>query len=206
MMDRVSIALVALLVVVLGSMLFAGNVGKYEFYLNGAIGLPMLPEEFSDYWKTSVLNFGVGFGYPITPIFSSTIYFDYGNFGFDGDKFAHDNDLSGVISVDGLNASIITITANFKAAVPTGTVRPYLSGGGGFFFLSLGDGSVSGGGLVVPIEGDSEDAFGINVGAGIEFAAAKTVNIFLDGRYVLGFTEGESTGVLPIKLGVKVIL
>jgi opacity protein-like surface antigen len=187
-------------------MLFASNVGKYELYLNGAIGLPMSPEEFSDYWQISVLNFGVGFGYPFTPIFSTTIYFDYGNFGFDGDKFAHDMGLSGVISVDGLNASIITITANFKAAVPTGTVRPYFSSGGGFFLLSRGDGSVSGGGLVVPVEGDSEDAFGINVGAGIEYAVARTVNIFLDGRYVLGFTEGESTRVLPIKLGMKVIL
>jgi opacity protein-like surface antigen len=203
-MYRVNIAVVMLAIVAVCGLLNAGD--GFELCVNGALGLPMSPEVFSDYWKTSILNFGGGLGYSFSPVFSSNIYFDYGNFGFDGEKFAHDLGVGGMISVDGGNASVMTVTANIKAAVPTGAVRPYFCGGGGLYILSIDDASVSGGGMVIPVNGSSENALGINFGAGFELAVAKTVNIFLDGRYVLGFTEGESTGTLPIRLGVKVML
>ncbi|MGD9379556.1 MAG: outer membrane beta-barrel protein [candidate division WOR-3 bacterium] len=203
-MYRVNTVVVMFSMVAICGMLYAG--GGFELYVNGALGLPMSPEVFSDYWKTSILNFGGGFGYSFSPVVSTNVYFDYGNFGFDGEKFAHDLGVGGMISVDGGNASVMTVTANIKAAVPTGVLRPYFCGGGGLYMLSIDDATVSGGGMVIPAEGDSENALGINFGAGFEFAVAKTVSIFLDGRYVLGFTEGESTGTLPIRLGAKVIL
>lgn len=203
-MYRMSIAVVMLSMVAFCGVLYAE--GGFELYVNGALGLPMSPEVFSDYWKTSILNFGGGFGYSFSPVVSTNVYFDYGNFGFDGEKFAHDLGVGGMISVDGGNASVMTVTANIKAAVPSGTVRPYFWGGGGLYMLSIDDATVSGGGMVIPAEGSSENALGINFGAGVEFTVVKTTSVFVDGRYILGFTEGESTGTLPIRLGVKVVL
>ena len=205
-MYRVSIISLLLFFVPLGSMLYASNGGNVELYLNGAFGLPMTPEEFSDYWKTSVLNFGGGLGYTFSPVLSSNVFFDLGVFAFNGDKLAHEAGLGGIISIDGGNASVMTIFANIKASAPKGPVRPYFFGGGGLFLLSIDDATVSGGGMVIPVEGSSENAFGINFGAGTYFAVAKTVDLFIDGRYVLGFTKGESTGILPFRLGVNVKL
>ena len=205
-MYRIRITLLVIVIVLFSSMLFAGNQQKVGLYFNGALGLPMNPNEFSDYWKTSFLNFGAGLGYAFSPILSSNVYFDLGIFAFDGDKIAHEAGLGGVISIDGGSASIMTIFANIKAAVSTGTVRPYFFGGGGLFLLSVDDATVSGGGMVIPLEGASETAVGINFGAGTYFVVAKQLDLFLDGRYVLGFTEGESTGTLPIRLGVRVKL
>ena len=185
---------------------YAQNPKKVELYLNGAVAFPFTPDEFSDYWKTSFLNVGGGLGFAMSPSISATIYFDWCSFGLDGDKLMHDVGVGGLVSVSGGTASIKVLTGNFKVSIPSGSVRPYFSAGGGLFFLSISDASVSGGGLVIPVEGDSENAASINFGLGIDFMVAKTTDIFIDGRYILGFTEDENTSILPIRLGVKLKL
>lgn len=161
------------------------------------------PDEFSDYWKVGFVNFGGGVGYSIIPAVSAVAYFDWNNFSFDGDKFAHDAGAGGMVSIEGGNASIMLISGNIKAQVPTGAVRPYFNGGAGLFLLSIDDVSVSGGGIVVDVEGDSENAFSINFGGGLDFTVAENVALFADGRYIIGFTEGESTSTFPIRVGVN---
>ena len=185
---------------------YAQNPKKVELYLNGAVAFPFTPDEFSDYWKTSFLNAGGGIGYVITPAISTIAYFDWCSFGFDANRFLRTFGLFDLVSVTGLRASIIVITANFKASIPSGSVRPYFCGGGGLFLLSVADGEVIADGQVVPFEGDSENAASINFGAGIDFTVAKTADIFVDGRYILGFTEYENTSILPIRFGIKLKL
>jgi hypothetical protein len=199
-----TIVVIAIGILITG--LHAESTNKFELYVNGALAFPLGPDDFSDYWRLGYLNVGGGVGYSIIPAISTNVYFDWCNFGFDGEKFAHDIGLGGEISIMGLDASVMTITGNMKVTIPSGTVRPYFWGGLGLFILSIDDGSVSGGGLVVPVPGDSENALGLAFGAGIDFAAAKTLDIFVDGRIVLGFTEGESTMILPLRLGLKVKL
>jgi len=191
---------------ILSSGLSATGVKKVELYLNGALGLPLAPDEFSDYWKIGFLNLGGGIGYNIIPALSANVYFDWCNFGFDGEKFAHEMGVGGQVSIRGLGASVMAITANLKAGVPSGQVRPYFWGGAGLFILSIDDGSLSYGGMVFPMEGDSENALGIGFGAGIDFSVAKTVDLFIDGRFVHGFTDVDATSILPVRVGVKVRL
>lgn len=205
-MRRTKILATVIMIVILSGVLNAASANKVELYFNGALAFPLEPDEFSDYWKTSVLNLGGGIGHKIIPAISANVYFDWCNFGFDGEKFARDVGVGGEVSISGLDASVMTIMGNLKAVVPSGQIRPYFWGGLGLFILSIDDGYVSVDDFVIPVEGESENAFGINFGAGIEVTVAKTLDLFFDGRFVLGFTDVESTSILPLRAGIKVKL
>jgi hypothetical protein len=41
------------------------------------------------------------------------------------------------------------------------------------------------------------------MGAGIDVALGGNIDLFVDGRYVVGFTEGESTQIFPVRAGIK---
>lgn len=174
---------------------------KVKLYLNGTLAWPLSPSDFSDYYKIGFPNFGAGLGFAVSPSISFMAYFDYHHFGFNGDEYWHDLGLGGLFTVSGHDATIITISGNLKAAVPTGAARPYFIGGAGLMMLSISSGSISGGGEVFRFDAQSENAFSFNAGLGADFPLASEASIFIDGRMVFGFTEDESTLFLPLRLG-----
>lgn len=174
---------------------------KVNVYFNGALTWPLSPTEFSDYYKIGFPNLGGGLGFAGSPSVSVIAYFDYCYFGFNGEAFWHDLGLGGLFTVDGHDASIITISGNLKIGVPTGAVRPYFIGGAGLMMLSTSGGSISGGGEVYHFDKYSENAFSLNGGLGVDFPLASGAGIFVDGRMIFGFTENESTMYMPLRLG-----
>lgn len=74
--------------------------------------------------------------------------------------------------------------------------RPYLLGGVGFFNVKSEVGSV---------EGDSETEFAYNFGAGFRFGGGSNsrMSFFVEGRYISIQTEGNSTGLIPISIGIR---
>jgi len=204
-MNRI-VAYIAIVILVITSVALAESAKKLELYVNGALAFPFTPDEFSDHWKPGMLNLGGGIGYNINPITSVNFYLDWCNFGLDGEKLAHDMGAGGQVTFSGSGMSVMTITGNIKACIPFGKVRPYFWGGCGFFSLSREDGSVSGGGYVVPLEGDLESTFGFNLSVGVDYLISKTVDIFVDGRYVYGLTQSQSTSIVPLRIGVKLKL
>ncbi|MEZ0334572.1 MAG: outer membrane beta-barrel protein [Gemmatimonadales bacterium] len=68
--------------------------------------------------------------------------------------------------------------------------RPYLIGGVGAYYFD-------------PDGGDSSTEFGINAGAGFTAPVGSgTTKLFGEARFHNIFTEGESTNILPLTLGV----
>jgi len=176
-----------------------------EFYGYGGISFPAGPDEFTDYWRMG-FNFGGGIGVPVNPNLTLVGYVAYNTFRFDDDKFLRDYGFAGYgISISGGEASILVFSGNLKANLgPGGQVRPYLCGGGGFFRLSLSDITVYAvTGESETVEGTSETAFSILLGAGIEIPIGARMDLFAEGGYTIGFTEDESTSMFPVKLGIK---
>lgn len=99
-----------------------------------------------------------------------------------------------------VNARAIAGTANavytFQTA-ETSTFHPYLIGGLGLYNTALtGDD--------VPDEfDDSTTDFGINAGAGFNFAAGESLNLFVEGRFHNVFTDGSDVKFIPITVGVR---
>ncbi|HXG00393.1 MAG TPA: outer membrane beta-barrel protein [Bacteroidota bacterium] len=204
MQDRPELA--ALLI--FSSSSFIQEEGRAELYLHGGLSFPFQPKEFSDYWKMG-FNIGGGLGYSFSPYLALVGHVDYNNFAFDEDGFLKDLGFSGLgIKISGGSASIFTVSGNLKATLTTTphSVSPYFIGGIGFFSISISEVTVSGGGVSVRVEGDSESAFCVSFGPGIDISAAETVSILLEGKYVIGFTENENTTYIPLKAGIKVKL
>lgn len=88
-------------------------------------------------------------------------------------------------------------TANVVYSFPVAAetkVRPYLIGGGGVYNVKA-----------KPATGPSLGSttkFGINAGAGFDFALSGAT-LFLEGRFHNVFVEGGSTKFIPVSLGVK---
>ena len=181
------------------------QVKKGTFSFNSGFSLPSSPEEFSDYWNSGI-NFGVGIERPISPKLIFQACLDYNTFPMNEDKFLSEAGVSGYdISLDGGGASIINVSANLKAplSVKESSVTPYFVGGLGIFRLSVGDITVRYQGQSETAEGASETALSILLGTGLDFTINPKVKMFVEIKYGIGFTEGESTKYIPIKVGLS---
>jgi hypothetical protein len=81
------------------------------------------------------------------------------------------------------------VVYNFSVSEET-KFRPYLIGGAGAYFFN-------------PDEGDGSTEFGINAGAGFTVPVGSgTTKLFGEARFHDIFTDGGSTNILPLTLGV----
>lgn len=88
------------------------------------------------------------------------------------------------------DAKIISGTANAVLTTSNmGGVKPYVLGGVGLYNADFGP-------------GDSQTKFGLNGGAGIEFALSG-FNTYLEARYHSVFTENDHANYIPLVFGIK---
>jgi opacity protein-like surface antigen len=182
-----------------------GQTEDASVFINTGFSIPSAPNEFSDYWKTG-FNIGGGIGFPIIRNLRFQVDLEYNSFAFDEDTFIDDLSYGGTgISISGGTASILTAAVNLKALIPTGSYSktPYLIGGVSFFALSISDGTVRYEQYTRTIGGDSDPAIGLSLGAGISFVMNPNMNIFIEARYGIGFTEDEDTQYIPFKVGLE---
>jgi len=85
-----------------------------------------------------------------------------------------------------------------------GSTKPYLSFGLGFYNFGVTDAALSGPGADdVELPDPTETAWGVQLGVGVRTPVALGVTLFLDASYHLGFTEGDVTAFLPLRLGLQ---
>ncbi len=175
-----------------------------EVFFNAGAAIPSKPEVFSDYWKMG-FNVGGGVGFSISKNTTLSGSIDYSSFGIDEDGVLKSNGLSNTgVSISGGAASILTIMGNAKILLTSdaSNIAPYIVGGLGFFNISTNDIKIAYMGDVDVLEGSSELAFSLLLGAGFQFPIGNS-SIFLEGNYHIGFTEGSSTAFFPIKVGLR---
>jgi opacity protein-like surface antigen len=160
--------------------------------------------------------FGVGFGggahadMNILPFLGLRLNFDYTTFASDKSKLKEQfsvTDGNGnpvPFTVEGLHATILGITANAIGKIPTGSsVTPYGLLGMGLHIGSNSDLKIiSNGNTLFTSSSESSTNFGLNFGAGSEFGIGGRSKLFVEAKYVLIFTSGNSTGHIPVTVGV----
>jgi opacity protein-like surface antigen len=113
------------------------------------------------------------------------------------------------LDVDGIDANYRIIAGNVNAVYTfttseMSTFHPYLIGGLGVYNFGLtGDDA----------EGvDSETKLGVNAGAGFNFSASESLNLFVEGRFHNIFSvggdddldiDGTSINFIPITVGLR---
>jgi hypothetical protein len=152
---------------------------KAEFWLGGGIGIPL--GTFDDLVK-------VGWQGSVAVLVAPRDF----NFGIRVDgNYAQFSDES---PLDIKNQLIYgTANAIYRFQSSQGSrFKPYLIGGGGVYnSKATGDDALEG----------SSTEFGINLGAGFEFAAGGA-GLFLEGRWHNLFLEGDNLKFFPLTLGI----
>ena len=181
---------------------------KPVIYVGGGIGMPMGPTVFKDYWKMGI-GFGGGVGLQFNPQMEVIAKFYYNSFGFDWDKII--GGATGV-SGDGLDFQAIEFGGDVKYTFGSGgasaPLKPFFIVGVGFAQAKFTDGSVTGGTVTVPIStgGYSETKIAFSGGAGFDYMFSPKMGFWLEGRFAMIATSGESTTYLPIRAGLKFML
>jgi opacity protein-like surface antigen len=116
-------------------------------------------------------------------------------------RFSVNQDALTGSGVNDANVSITAGTLNAVFKFPAGTgspVTPYLIGGVGFYHISASATCNDCGGLSVS---DSQNKFGLNGGGGLSFPLTG-FSAFVEARYHHIFTDGGSTSMVPISVGI----
>jgi opacity protein-like surface antigen len=181
---------------------------KPVFYAGGGIAMPIGPTFFKDYWKMGI-GFGGGVGLQFSPQMEVIGKFYYNTFGFDWDKVIAGT--SGVTG-DGLDFQAIEFGVDFKYMMTAGgegaPFKPFFIAGVGFAQAKFTDGSVSGGTVTIPIStgGFSETKLALSGGAGFDYMFSPQMGFWVEGRFAMIVTEGESTTYLPLRAGIKLVV
>jgi len=176
--------------------------------LNTGLNVPSSTKYFSDYWGASY-NFGGGIDVFLDSQLSLQGYIDYNHFSLDGQKVLEDLKQSNKgNSISGSALNILHLSANVKYHLINvrQKVSPYIIGGLGYVILSLTDfvGTNTNGDTGTLVVDESIGAFSISFGLGTEFLISSGISIFVDVRYVIGFTEDKvarynSDGISGVK-------
>jgi hypothetical protein len=65
-------------------------------------------------------------------------------------------------------------------------------------WVQTGDITYTGGTL----GGGKESAFATALGGGVDFRAGPTINVFIEAVWYVGFTEDNTTQILPVRVGI----
>jgi opacity protein-like surface antigen len=199
---------------VVGLVLFAVQFSAAQMTFGGGghlgISIASFPDPMKNYYG---LGFGGGVHGDANVLRFLTLRFnvDYHTFGFDNKKLeeeiAKNNGVAAsTLSMSGYGASAIGITINGLGKIPTKSmVTPYGLVGFGLHLMNASDPKVTFNGQDVTAQlglakPESETKFGVNFGAGAEFAFGKT-KAFIEFKYVIIFTKDKSTSHIPITIG-----
>ncbi|HET6272010.1 MAG TPA: outer membrane beta-barrel protein [Bacteroidota bacterium] len=195
--------LLSLLTIGLSSSAFAA--GPVRFGLHGNAAFLNVPEPLKEAY-----GFGYGGGAHLDIsllVLSIRVSGDYISFPIDEGKF------KAILAAGGLNASdfqfdggrigILSFAVNGKMGFPVPVFSPYITAGAGLASISVSDLSIRYQGQpVVSAAGQkAETKFSINVGVGADLDII-VATLFIEAKYTLIFTEGESSSYVPVTLGI----
>jgi opacity protein-like surface antigen len=181
---------------------------KPVFYAGGGLCMPIGPTFFKDYWKTGI-GFGGGVGLQFNPQIEVIAKFYYNTFGLDWDKL-----LAGYsgVTCDGLDFQAIEFGADFKYMMAAGgegaPFKPFFIAGVGFAQAKFTDLTVTGdtSTVIFPASSISETKVAISAGAGFDYMFSPQMGFWLEGRFAMIATSGESTTYLPFRAGIKFLI
>jgi len=226
---KLLIALMLITLIPLTSLFAQRTAGSYAIGGFVGTGMPMSPDFFKDYWKMGGIGFGGEFIYNFSERISLGVRYHRLPFPMDTDEIedmlrdeiGQDPTIpqNYTLELEGMTINNSIITANILAYLtpPDAAAGFYITGGGSYYMLDITDLEVTievqGQSMTQTMEMDEDidDKFGINAGAGLEFNAGGSLNIFAEGRYHYRFgeeegpVEGESGAItfLSIVAGVR---
>jgi len=179
-----------------------------SFGIGGFVGtgMPLSPDFFKDYWTSGGIGFGGELVYNFSEKIALGVRFHRLPFPLDEDSEILDMIKQMLVyqgvtvdKLEGMDINTNIITANLLAYLtpPDAAAGFYVTGGASYYQLSMSDIEISGQYMgqqfdeTMEMDEEIDDKFGINAGAGVEFNAGGSLNIFAEGRYHYMFEKEE---------------
>lgn len=178
---------------------------KIAAYAGGGLSMPMGPTEFKDSNKMGFGGFAA-IGYEVNPSFEVVGHFGYNSNSADIDGLKEQYSQITDLELYGGDVKIIEFGVDVKFNIPMGETgsafKPYLVGGPGMANVKIDSMNIKGGGYEFAVPDQSTTKAAANVGAGFTYMFTPTVGGFLDARFAMVFTEGDTWSYLPIRAGI----
>lgn len=183
-----------------------------ELSVGGGVVIPILPDDFSDYWKPG-MNATVGYGLVLAPgpIGYGTLYatVQYFQFPFDEDGFREAlKSTSNLSEINGGSRSIVTATLNFKGTFSTErrTIAPYFLLGAGYHYNTSVEISYKVGNVGRVIKRNAKSAFTWLSGLGLDIPVSEQFTLFLEGKYTFALVSEPAMQHVPVTAGLRMTL
>ncbi len=181
--------LTTLLILVLATGASAGP----AIYAGGGVSMPMGPEFFKDNWKMGI-GFGGGVGFAVNPQFEVVGKVFYNTFAMDVEGIEGGDFVAFAFGAD-VHFYPMANETNESA------FSPYILGGIGMTSAKLTE--ITAPALLAMAETDAEMDITFGFGAGFEYEMSPKMAFWVEGKFTIISTEGESTSHLPIRAGLK---
>jgi opacity protein-like surface antigen len=195
--------LVALLAIGVASSAMAA--GPVRFGLHGNAAFLNVPEPLKEAY-----GFGYGGGAHLDislVVLSVRVSGDYISFPVDDGKFKTILAAGGFnpadFDIDGGTIGILSFAVNGKVSLPVPVFSPYITAGAGLASISASDLTITyqGQPYISGASPGSETKFSVNAGVGADLDIL-VATLFIEAKYTLIFTEGESSSYVPVTVGI----
>jgi opacity protein-like surface antigen len=178
---------------------------KIILAINTGISIPSIPDRFSNNWKTGIGGCA-GIGLQSGNRFQLIFDFAYYSYQFNENNYATSlgNRSEGLTLEDG-STSIITVNIKMKPFLLSNEILSV------YWILGLGYSNIKENNLTVrfldesfTIQENSFGAFNLIGGAGMQILLNDNLAIFAEGCYSAAFSKYETTGFIPLSVGLNI--
>lgn len=177
---------------------------KFELRLGVGVAKLSKPQYYTDYAHVGP-SVHAGLSYQMTSFLGLLISVDFHRNVLDKEKLRENLFTQGTIGgydeIRGGNSSVLSLSANtLFYIVPRASVLPvYVLGGGGYFKLTTDQMMI--GNTAIPKQ--SEIAWTVVGGAGIDVPLSTVFALFFEGKYGIGYTKAEQSHYLSGTIGMR---
>ncbi len=175
---------------------------NFNIYAGGGITFPTTLSGLNENWKDGYHVMG-GLGFNILPNIQALAKVEFHQLGLDWEELNY-ADVSG----NAFQSLLLGIEGRAGIGFPAVQLRPYVVAGFGIAKITYSDIEVPSGVSIpsLPTPGDffdSKSEFYYNLGMGVEYKMIPMLNVFLQIQSVRISTEGRTSSLFPITVGVK---
>ncbi len=184
--------------------------GQRDTYIMGGYSFPTKQQITHDYVKKG-FQVGGGFGWSTSPTIYFTTMIEVHSFLYDRAGLLNtvglqDANTIGFTDDGGLTIVSFSVNGRFLAyPIEATTIAvPYFTGGVGYMLVTPAKVRIINVGRAQTIQANRKSAFSILFGCGVDVPLSRTYGLFVEGKYVIGFTQDVNTEFIPVRVGIRI--
>ena len=179
---------------------------QLQYSIGGGAACPSAPQQFADTWKTGI-TLEMGLELELSPSLFVFVQATHSRCAVDENAYLSASGFAGTMATVSVSETSVSAgQAGVKAILgpALAPVRPFVSAAAGYAYYRTENLNIFYTTYHASVPKHSESAFSLSAGTGLQIPFGRSVDFFVEGNYLLGFTSGESTGFILVRGGLLV--